>query len=870
MKKFKFDRRLLAGVAALALLPAGGASAAAEIAGGADAAAPQQAAAGVTTQAGAVETIYVTARRKTEDIQDVPVSLQAISGETLELKGTVDLQSLIAQTPGLNSTGGNPRNFSVLIRGIGYAPTAADGLDNAIGVYFDGVYQARPGQVLQDLVDVNSFEVLRGPQGTLFGRNAAAGALNVTSNRPSFTASQSVEASAGNTSFFQLKAILTGPITDTVAYRTSFYGTNADGWLPTPFKRSFRNAAAQNGIYAPTATNQLVTAGTGRYGIRQQFLINAGDKLSIAINADLENENDSSSGFSSGGGIRTLFGPGNWGINTTAAQQATATKALAALAALRSYGGVQGWVPAVDANSDITNNLNAMRTTQGGVAVTADYDLDWADLTSITAWRFWKFNPPQDSDGSPIDIYQNMAVSRSDQYSEEVRLASKDGGAFDWQGGVFLYYSRLRDHYIIHQFGADVIPWYNAYQGREVIPLSFRSQLTGSQIIEDTHVQDQNQAVYGQATWHIADRLDLTGGARYTHDRKSGGSPVDTGKLPQTLPAGVSNVTLNAFYRAIGAVFVNPGVSYTTPGFFTAGSASVPATTGYALGAATTANNLSGSASVSYKFTPDATAYVAFSNGFQAGGLDLNNGSAIASQAAVKPTTTYNYEAGVKTSLFDRRLTVNLAAYQEVLYGFQTSISYLLPNGTTYRGAANAGDIRARGVEWNAAANLGSGFRVSFDGNYNDSIYQSAPSLPAPAELSYNGVATVDATGQTAPFSPKLTLSITPSWNHQIGAHEELYGYAQYSHTSGYSTGVTQSIYTQVPGQSNLNLRAGVRLEDGTYDVSLYANNALDAKNIAAQGLLTAPAGAGVTAYLGRTVSYNPPARYGVTLRAKF
>ena len=344
---------------------------------------------------------------------------------------------------------------------------------------------------------------------------------------------------------------------------------------------------------------------------------------------------------------------------------------------------------------------------------------------------------------------------------------------------------------------------------------------------------------------------------------------MDTSKLPQTLPVGVTNATLNTFYKAIGAIFVNPGVSYTTPGFFTTGTSFVPATTGYQLGAATSASNLSGSASLSYKITPDVTVYAAFANGFQAGGLDLNNGSAIAGQV-VKPTKTYNYEAGLKSSLFDRHLVLNLAVYQETLNGFQTSVSYLLPNGTSYRGATNAGDIRARGVEWNATASLGDGFRVTFDGNYNESIYKSAPGLPAPAELSYNGVATIDATGQAAPFAPKLTLAITPSWNHQIGAHEEFYTYAQYSYASQYSTGITQSIYTQTPKASNLNLRAGVRLEDGKYDVSLYANNALDAKRVASQGLLTAPSGAGVTAYLGQTVSYNPPALYGVTLKAKF
>ena len=859
MKKASFRYRTAA-IALLSGLSLSGAAKAADADANAEAAATGD----------FIPELTVTARHRVENIQDVPSSIQAVSGETLEEKGTVDLQSLIAQTPGLNSTGGNPRNFSVTIRGIGYAPTAADGLDNAIGVYFDGVYQARPGQVLQDLVDVDSFEILRGPQGTLFGRNAAAGALNVTSNKPSFTPGATLEASFGNNSFAQEKAIVTGPITDKVAFRTVAYSTYADGWLDAPFKRNFENAASQEGIYAPTATDQTVIGSTGRYGVRQKFLINASDKLTINISGDLERENDSSAGFSSGGGIQTLFGPGNWGINTTAAQQATVTKALAALGNLRNYGGVQSWVPAVDPYADITNNLSNTRTTQGGAAVTADYDLDWATLTSISAWRFWQFNPPQDSDGSPLDIYENEAISRSNQYSEELRLASDGKNWLDWQTGLFLYHSNLKDHYIVHQFGADVIPWYNAYQGKTVIPLSFSDQLTGAQIIENTHVQDQNEAVYGQATWHITDDLDLTGGARYSLDRKSGGSPVDVSHLPTSLPAGVTNVQLNSFYKAIGAVFVNPGISYTTPGYFTKGTASVPTTSGYALGAEESSHNISGSTSLSYRITPDVAVYATFSNGFQAGGLDLNNGSALGSQTAVKPTTTDNYEIGVKSALLDHRLIVDVAAYQEVLYGFQTSISYLLPNGTTYRGATNAGNIRARGIEWDTQAALGYGVKVTFDGNYNNAIYQSAPALPAPAELSYNGVSTINATGQTAPFAPKVTLAVTPSWDYQIGSHEEFYSYAQYSYTSRYSTGVTQSIYTQVPGQFLLNLRAGVRLGDGKYDVSLYANNATNERNIASQGLLAAPSGAGVTAYLGRTVSYNPPAMYGVTLRAKF
>lgn len=813
--------------------------------------------------------VVVTARRRAENIRDVPISVQAISGETLQRKGTIDLQSLIDQTPGLNSTGGNPRNFSVTIRGIGYAPTAADGLDNAIGVYFDGVYQARPGQVLQDLVDVQSFEVLRGPQGTLFGRNAAAGALNVTFNKPSFTPSQTFEVSYGRYNFAQAKAILTGPLTDRIAFRTVAYGTRSDGWIATPFRPAFRDAAIAKGIYAPTATDDAKTAGTGRWGIRQQFLLDTGD-LKINVSGDVNIESDSSSGFSSGGGIVEIFGPGNWGVNTTATQQARVTAARNALGQLTNFGGVQNWNLAVDPRSNITNNYNHMRTTNAGVSVTADYDFSWATLTSITAWRRWSFNPPQDSDSSPLDIYQNMAISRSDQFSQEFRLASKRRGPLEWQVGAFLYYSKLKDHYVVHQFGADVIPWYNAYNtlaGNSFtpIPLSFRTQLTGAQIVEDTRVENRNVAAYGQGTWHVTSKLDLTGGLRYTYDRKNGSSPVDTSLLPISLPAGVTNAQLNAFYNAIDAVQRNPGLVYTVPGYPTAA-----ATAGYPLNIKTSNDNLSGTVSLSYKVTPDVTAYVTYATGFQAGGLDLNNRSLNPAAPPVQPTTTSNIEAGVKASLLDRRLTLAVAAYQEKLEGFQTSISFTLPNGTPQRGATNVGDIRARGVEWSLAANFGSGIRLTFDGNYNDAVYTRAPSLPAPAELSYNGVANIDATGQRAPYSPEWALSLTPSWDFRIGSRTEFYSYVQYSYTSRYGTGVTQSIYTQVPSQFNLNLRAGVRLNDGKYDISFYANNATNEKNIISQGLLAAPSGAGVTAYLGRTVNYNQPSRYGLTLRAKY
>jgi len=792
-----------------------------------------------------LQEVVVTARHVAENLQDVPESVQAISGATLERKNTVSLSDLVSQTPGLFDQIGNPRNTSLAIRGVGVTSSAGDGLDNMVGVYFDGVYQGRPGMALQDLMDIDSFEVLRGPQGTLFGRNSEVGALNITTQNPSFTPSQSLEFSSGNYSFEQGKAILTGPINDKVAFRTVLFGTFADGWLPNDGAAPFAAAAAKEGIYAPTATNESELNSQGRYGIRQKFLIDATDRLSILISGDWEQENDSQN---AGTDITQLFGPGSWGPNRTAAQQAKVTDAVTAVENITNFGGVRNWTPTVNPTTDIGNSLEALHTTNAGTSITANYKFDQATLTSITAWRYWSFNPPQDSDGSPLDIYYNAAITQDNQWSEELRLTSNEKGPIEWQTGIYLYDNELNDHYIVHQFGADVIPLYNAlvnYGAVKGTPLSLalRSELTGAQVIENTHVQDQNAAVYGQGTWHITDKLSLTGGARYTYDSKSGSSPIDLNNLP----------------LAVRGAAVTAGATSTLANYGVNGS-----TSGYPLNASVANGNVSGAASLSYKITPETLLYASFSNGYQAAALNLNAVIKTGVPVVVNPSHADNYEVGVKSSLFDHRLTFDVDAYWETLDNYQTTYSQIEANGAALRYVANAGNLLTRGFEWDVAAALGSGVRLTFDGAYNDAYFTYAPSVAPPPEST---APSFDATGHAAPDAPTWTLSLTPSWDHQFGAHENFYSYAQYSYSSSFYSATNLSAYSIVPGQFTLNLRAGFQLADGKYDISLFANNATNQRNILSRALLALPT---TSIYFAESQSLAPPAMYGVTLKAKF
>ncbi len=275
-------------------------------------------------------------------------------------------------------------------------------------------------------------------------------------------------------------------------------------------------------------------------------------------------------------------------------------------------------------------------------------------------------------------------------------------------------------------------------------------------------------------------------------------------------------------------------------------------------------NNISGSANITYKLTPRTTTYVLFSNGYQAAALNLNAVIKAGVPAVVKPSTTDNFEAGLKTSLFDRRLTLDVAVFYEMLYGYQTTYSQVLSNGSTLRYIANAGNVRSAGVEWDAAAALGHGLTLTFDGSYDDAIFSYAPSVAPPPEVT---TATFDATGHDAPDAPKITLSATPSWEHDLGRGRTFYGYAQYSYASSFYSQTNLSAYGIVGGQFNLNLRAGVRLDGGRYDVSLYANNATNQRNVYQRALLPIPT---TSIYFAEYQSREPPAFYGVTLRAHF
>ena len=730
-----------------------------------------------------VADVVVTARREAERAQDIPVAVAALPAKILEQNRAYTLADVQTLVPSMVAFQSNARNSSIGIRGIGVS-SAADGLDTTVGVYEDGVYLGRPGMALEDLIDVDQVEVLRGPQGTLFGRNAAAGVVNITTKAPSFTPDLTAEGSYGNFNYEQLKASITGPLDDgLVAARLTAFTTHRDGVL-------------QN-IKLGTSDNSV-----GRSGGRLQFLFTPTPKLRIRLIADASTEDDTCCVSV----LKSVL-PASLGVSTAST--------LAAFSAL-------GYRPVASTNFTQINSPQDMLTDQHSVSGEVDYDLGWANFTSISAWRYWHFHPLQDSDGTPLDIIQvNAAQTKDNQYTQEFRLASNPG-RLSWQTGLFFFHQDLTDHYILNQFGADASAFYTLYnnlaKGTPLVPGT--SIAAGSQYIGDTRAVEDSDAAFAQANYKILDNLTLTGGLRYTYEFKHGitdSSTVGTPYGPTSIP----------FHDNAG----------------------------------TAAGNVSYLVSLSYKITPDILTYVSYSTGYQAAGLNLNAAPAPGASIILQPENVSDVEVGVKSTFFQDSVVANFDVFSEDLTGLQANVT---PVGGGKAFLANVGDISSQGVEGELDWRVTDGLTLTANGSYDDAHYTSYPNAPPPAGEP-SSVVTQNLTGKPVFQAPKWTANLIGRYEWDAGSNVRPYVQAQYSYRSSVFGDVQDSPGSLIPAYSLVNARVGARFGDH-YDASLWIENALNEVYYQTLGASSIP-GAGAFGFSGLL---GAPRTFGASLRVQF
>lgn len=751
-----------------------------------------------TGLAATVDDVVVTARKREEQAQDVPLPLTVISGKKLEEERVTNIRDLTQQLPNISFSVLNPRNTSFAIRGLG-SGIANDGLENAVGFFVDGVYYARPSSWTFDFLDLERVELLRGPQGTLFGKNTAAGALSITTAKPSFTPSLTAEASFGDYGYRQFRTRVTGPVDETLALSLAASVTDRDGFLDNV------NASGANGKDLNDYNN---------VSLRGQALWLPSDDFSLRVIADYGTQDlDCCTGIIYG---RTPNG--TWGQT----------------AALTGYSAV------IDPNGndvDIDSEQH-LSIRQRGLSAEANYEFSSGfTLTSITAVRDWDFNPKNDSDvlGLPI-ITQLGYVSEQNQFSQELRLSSPTDQPVEYVAGLYYFRQNLSSDYTQSHGSAAT-----AYFAPALIAFSpaLSAALNGTSLFQYSDITTDSYAAFTQATWHITDRLDLTGGLRYTYE-------VKEADFRQTIDSGVP---LAAFPLA-----AQP---------FVAGLRNAVLGSADAFNADISDGGLSGTINLGYKVTDNALLYAFYSRGFKSSGVNFQPTFKLPTGTSnvVEPEKVDDYEIGVKSDWFNRRLQVNLGAYwtevtdaQQQRYDATILSNYI----------ANVGEVRARGVELEIQAAPIEGLRLTASGSYNDAAYVYFPnSTPYPERP---GVP-ADLSGKQISGAPRWQAYLGGDYSHSLGeiGPKEVIGYVggDYSYTGSYFSG-GHSSYLRVPAFDIVNLRLGLRAADRAWDLSVWSKNALDENYVVLLGALPGSSGLIFAPQVG------DPRTIGTTLRVNF
>ncbi|HEX8604424.1 MAG TPA: TonB-dependent receptor [Pseudoduganella sp.] len=758
-----------------------------------------------TAQPAPIE-VTVTARRRTERAQEVPAPISVLRGDDLKANLISQLQDLQQALPSTNAAFMQPRVSSVAVRGIGSNP-ANEGLEGSVGLVVDNVYQGRPGMLAIDLVDLEQVDLLRGPQGTLFGKNTTAGVLNITTKKPTFTPEHSVELSGGERGYYQALASLSGPLGDTVAGRLSVSKTHDDGWL-----RNRHDGRRYNSV--------------GRDGLRGQLLFKPDDTFDLRLIADYHQEDDTQGTL-----VPYGFGPAAPGKLDWQA---------AAAAALGLPAGSQP-INTDPRNHEVDfNSGQRVVVYQGGVSAEANWHLTSGfNATSITASRFWTFRPHNDNDLTPASGLTDGGFNvEHRQFSQEFRLASPTGGSVDYVLGAYYYHQNIGDDFTIEMGPKADLLVLNNTAGLGIADNTFA--------MSHGHGTTDSYALFGQGNWHASDRLDLTAGLRGTHESKDGRV------YREALAGGRALATYPAAARAIVAATRNGiGGAYDSGDLHVSGNAP------------------SGLATVAYKVTPALLAYATLSHGEKSGGISISGvGSAPtlgAQSLKIEPEKADNIELGVKSGWWNNRLLVNANYFRTRIQDYQTN-AFVQGPVTRVLILTNAGDVKSEGVEFDVKARPARGLALAFTGSYNDARYTRFTDAPAAAELAATGATKADLGGRPVVGAPQWILNPGARFEWQPGGGVRQYLVANFAWRSSAQGYIDNSKYARIGAYGLLNVSTGWRFGAGErhWDLSLWARNALDKRYFLAVQASQLTGGGGYAAAAGA------PRTMGATARLEF
>ena len=746
----------------------------------------------------ALNEIVVTARGRKDEAQEIPIPITVLGALQIENSMSFNVNRVKELVPSVQLYSSNPRNTTLNIRGLGSTfGLTNDGIDPGVGFYVDGVYYARAAAATIDFIDIEQIEVLRGPQGTLFGKNTTAGTFNITTRKPQFKPGGNFELSYGNYGFAQAKASITGPLSkDRLAARLSFTGTHRDGLI--------FNSATQKWV------NTL-----DNFGLRSQFLFLPTDKVEIILTGDFTRQRPD--------GYAQIFAGVAPTLRADYRQFENIIKDL-------NYE-----LPTRNPFDRIIDHDTPSRSAQdmGGVSVNTTISLGDATLTSITAWRFWNWDPSNDRDFTGLQgLRLSQAPSTHNQFSQEFRYAGRFNPAMSGVVGLFLFHQNLESApYHTEEAGRD--QW--RFSQNTTSPLWETPGLLDGYGIKTTQAfHNSSGALFGQLDWSPSERFTLVPGIRINYDDKSVRfSRLTYGGLKTDDPALVAiknSVYTNQIFQADVDRW-----------------------------------NFSGQLSLSYKAGDRMRAFATYAAGFKPVGLNLGGLPSIAGApalelAVIKPEKVSHIEVGLKTQPVKDAI-LNLTVYHTDIRDYQTLVQ--APDLSVNRGyLSNAEHVRVRGIELEGNYRLRQAISLNGALSVADGKYVSFTNAPPPLEET-GGETFKDISGGILPGISKWAATfgaesaMKRNVFNQVG---EFFLAADVSYRSSFSSSPSPSKYLIIDGYALLNARLGFRAKEGL-TIILWGRNLMDHKYF--EQLLPGAGNAGhYAAVLGDQRTFGTTLRY--------
>jgi iron complex outermembrane receptor protein len=822
------------------------------------AASKNQAANAATDSAQASDDIIVTATKREQTLQDVPVSVAVTSEQTIQRAQIRDLGDLQSVVPSLKvAQGAAVGQTNFYIRGFGNG-SGNFGIEGSVGVFIDGVYRSRSASSLNDLPELERVEVLRGPQSTLFGKNVSVGAINIVTKRPSFDFGGRADMTVGNYGQLIFKGTLNAPLSQTIAVRLS--GT----------------VNQRDGFYDNIVTKHTVND-RDRGSVRADVLWEPSSRLSVRIIGDYNKLTERCCGYT-----QLLNGP--------------STQLIAAPPPFGLGGVVTD--PATKFSRQVASTTDPISKNEGkGISGQIDYDTGFAKLTSITAYRDQREDEDYDIDDTGADLSSLTSRTRIKTFTQEVRLASTGNGPLNWLLGGFYSHEKL-DTTSAYSYGSGLRADVDALSGQvpgallAALPASLRPALAGrsniyaleflqslvtpsivpgktyfaagQSVVAPYTLTSDSFSIFGQADYHLTKRLTLTGGIAYLNDRKASTSNVvlydkfsqlNLQSIPQFpaigLPANLysSLAALQFFY---GNAPTHGPVNYPNAnesGILKGDKVTYLARAAYDLGI--------------------VNAYFSYSTGWKAGAYNLSidarapDANGIGRTAA--PENVELFEAGLKAVIHGGFL--NLAVFKQTVRGFQSNAF----TGTGFS-LVNAGSETVRGVELDAGYRPISWLSLTTGVTYLDPKYDSF--LRAPCVTFDTVRCPLDPVTQTRPLFRDLTgqrpagistwtVSTSATISHKLSNAVSGFLRGEYDYAS--KTQLTETVPADLStfGVNTVNASLGFAVDRQKLEILFFVRN-LTKNNTVNGAFPTVVQPGSYTGYL------NDPRTYGVTLTKRF